>query len=144
MVISYFVAGVPRPQPRHRPSRLGGAKPAKHIAAWKQAVKSATHEALCEAVAPGWQGVSQSYLITTLTSKGLAFVELNFTVKGDPRSPRSGDIDNLVKAVHDALQDAGACKNDAEIVESYAQKHAQGADPASALGVHIRLVYGSK
>lgn len=123
--LSFFVDGTPRPQPRHRPTRAGGAVPAKHIGAWKAAVASAFKAAIEE------EALCVIQRRTSFATAGEPLVlDLQFCVKGAATS--RPDLDNLAKAVMDALQKAGAFVDDSQIVRLTCEKVQKGRSGMSA------------
>lgn len=114
MILSFFVEGVPRPQPRPRVFANGGVvSDSKIVRPWKHAVKTAFILAR--------QTYLRAYADVGDVSGPIDVVSHFYFAL--PKSMRSGDLmlarpdgDNLTKAVWDALQTAGAFYDDSQIV----------------------------
>lgn len=132
MAVTFFVAGVPKPQPRAKAARIGGfvrlyTPYTKDAKAWRSAVIAAALEA-CKGAT-----------LTGPTSLRLQFAlprpKAHFTSKGRrPDAPRyhtsRPDADNLTKLVMDALGEAGVWSDDCIVAEqrtskSYADLHSE-------------------
>lgn len=119
--VSFTVEGVPIAQPRHRASCRGGfAKfyiPKDHaVHAWKEAIIAAASDAISNA----FEGPVKVDLL-------FAFPARRKTEIGNYRVSKP-DLDNLVKAALDALTDAGAWNDDAQVAQLHTAK-VQATDP---------------
>jgi Holliday junction resolvase RusA-like endonuclease len=123
------VWGLPVAQPRHRVSCRGGfAKvylPADHaVHGWKELIAEAASEQIAKVGA----------------MEGALSVELDFMFPAPTRRAegtwrvKKPDLDNLTKAVMDALTDAGAWQDDAQVAELRARKRF-----GSGSGVDIKI-----
>lgn len=123
------VVGVPVAQPRHRVSCHGGfAKlylPKDHaVHAWKDLIGR----------------VAMKQIATTGPMEGALRIDLDFMFPAQTRRAdgtwrvKKPDLDNLTKAVMDALTDAGAWQDDAQVAELHARKRY-----GSGAGVDIKI-----
>ena len=115
MPLSFSVPGSPIPQPRPRVSTRGGFArayvPAKHPVHRYRASVAEAAKAAGAAVSEDAVAVELTFLFerpaSHKTKKGLK--------RDAPTLPRE-DVDNLAKAVLDALTDAGAWGDDSQVV----------------------------
>ena len=103
MRLSFSLPGVPRPKARPRVTQYGTYTP-KLTKEYENAVQLFAGIAL--GAAPGWR------------SDGEFRVECEFSFAKATLS----DVDNLQKAVHDALEAAGVYDNDRQVVQTSAFK----------------------
>jgi Holliday junction resolvase RusA-like endonuclease len=115
--IAVTVWGMPVAQPRHRVScRNGYARvylPSDHaVHGWKELIAQAAAEQIEKTGAlEGALALSLDFMFPAQTRRA----EGTYRVK-------KPDLDNLVKAVMDALTDAGAWQDDAQVAEVTARK----------------------
>lgn len=133
MAVTFFVAGVPKPQPRAKAARIGGfvrlyTPYTKDAKAWRSAVIAAALEHCEGRTFTGPLGLTLQFTLprpkSHLTKKGLR-----------PEAPlwhtSRPDADNLTKLVMDALSEAGVWSDDC-IVASLATQKAYATPPHSA------------
>lgn len=96
---------------------------------WREAVKQAALDAVGGADSPTWQRLDGPVTVSVV----FTFDRPRSAPKSRPCWPTtrsSGDLDKLVRAVFDALTDAGVWRDDAQVVRVQAQKLHVG-DPLS-------------
>jgi Holliday junction resolvase RusA-like endonuclease len=114
LMYEVFVDGVPKPQPRPRMTRQGRVYTPSTADAWKDAVKTAFTRRLKPKIGiPVYLSV-HFYLPCPKRVK-----------PGAARPPHTGkpDIDNLLKSTMDALTVAGVWEDDAQVIQTAAEKH---------------------
>lgn len=117
MTVSFFVHGEPKAQPRVKAFRRGkftGVYTPKTADAWKAAVRDAWSKSGSAKFAWGPLGVSLSFTM----SRPKSHYRTNGLLKSDAplMHTKKPDCDNIAKAVLDALTDAGAWTDDAQVV----------------------------
>lgn len=127
MNLRFAVSGVPAPQGSLVRGRYGGVHNASpRVKTWREAVRS------------------EAANVRGQTMTGAVMVDLCFTVHRPEK--RKGwpivrpDLDKYIRAVLDALTDAGVWKDDSQVVELSARKQYEG-DPGAleAPGVVIEI-----
>lgn len=112
MAITFTVPGEPVPQPRPRVSTRGGFArayvPAKHpVHAYRAAVVKSCRAALGSASSQSWlgdPGCPLSIVIDAVFERPKSHMRKSGVKPDAPKLPRP-DVDNVAKAVLDALQD---------------------------------------
>ena len=111
--ISLSVIGTPAPQPRPRMTRAGRAYNPPSADVWKQAVRDEWTSLNSPPFLNGLR-LCLSFLLprpaSHFTSKGALTKSAPLMPVGKP------DVDNLAKAVMDALENAGAFANDCAVI----------------------------
>src|SRR5690606_9506573 len=140
--MSITVLGKPAPQGSKR--HVGGGRlieQSKRVTPWREAVKEATIRRLEVRSLETYGGTGQTSLLRLL---GPVAVEIDFVFDPPKSAPKrrrtwpitrsSGDVDKLLRASFDALADAGAFKDDSQVIDVRARKvHTD--DPAAPLRV---------
>ena len=110
---SFSVIGTPAPQPRPRMTRAGRTYNPPSADAWKQAVREEWTSLNSPAFLNGLR-LRLSFLLprpaSHYTSKGA------LTKSAPLKAVAKPDVDNLAKAVMDALENAGAFANDCAVL----------------------------
>jgi Holliday junction resolvase RusA-like endonuclease len=108
----FYVAGIPRPQPRPRLSRYGGAYNPPTAKVWKAAVKAAF---------PKKKGAPYTGAVAL---KVVFFMPRPRRVKTGEKVFRTGkpDIDNPLKSTMDALTETGAWEDDCRVCRIVSEK----------------------
>lgn len=104
-----FVAGLPRPQPRHRTfnGRVVSWRHDKNAAAWADRVEEEARRVMRLGSSLSWDRDARVGL------------EMMFTLVADiAGTPQEPDWDNLAKLACDALQRGGVLKNDRQILRA--------------------------
>lgn len=135
--VSFTVTGSPQPQPRPRMTRKGHVFTPPTAAAWKQAVRDAW-ALQGEAPFPGAVEILATFTLVRPASHWRKSGGL--TASAPVQATGRPDTDNLLKAVMDALGDAGAYPNDAAVVRITASKSWQ-VSPMTPAGCEIILLH---
>ncbi|TDB83418.1 RusA family crossover junction endodeoxyribonuclease [Actinomadura sp. KC216] len=146
---SITVLGKPAPQGSKR--HVGGGRlieQSKRVAPWREAVKEATIRRLEVRSLETYGGISQAGL---LRIDGPVTLDITFVFDPPKSAPKrrriwpitrsSGDVDKLQRSTFDALTDAGAFKDDSQVVDVHARKvHTNDPDaPLRVPGAVIRI-----
>ena len=131
-MLRFFAPGVAAPQGSKTRTRYGMRESSKRVGPWRDQVKVAAMIAADEAYMLGPIGgpveVSMRFLIRRPKSTRAAF----------PVAPTVGDLDKLVRAVGDALTQAGVIEDDRFIVDLAASKRWAHPDEEPGVVVEIR------
>ena len=136
MMLSFTVVGIPRPQPRPRIMGKHVVSNTDDVKVWKLAIKLAYLNAVDHARSIGVYDPNAP--LKQCTVRTVFFLPQNASAETE-RPMTGADGDNLTKAVWDALQDAGAFLNDAQIVEWAGEKHYANDDDGP--GVWLAILY---
>jgi Holliday junction resolvase RusA-like endonuclease len=119
MIVSFWVEGEPRPQPRQRHSIAANNKALKLVRVWKQQIE----KAVCHALQRRWppeKSAATHFAQGTPLAVSVEFRQSRRAVDKHAEAPMRacyGDADNLLKSTWDACTDAGLWNDDAQIVE---------------------------
>lgn len=117
-----YVPGTPAPQPRPRMTRTGRAYNPPTADAWKAAVRSGWTISANEPFMPFAHGLRVRMEFILARPAG-HWKKSGGLVKSAPAEPLGKpDVDNLGKAVFDALENAGAFPNDSNILSAHLSK----------------------
>ena len=124
MIVSFFVEGEPRPQPRQRHSVAANNKTLRLVRAWKEQVVKAVCAALKRRY-PVEKGVEPAFAKDEVLDVETLFYVTRRKTDRDlaPVKACYGDGDNLTKAVWDACTDAGLWVDDCRIAEWYGGRY---------------------
>lgn len=128
--VEFFVPGIPRPFARPRPGRNGGWFNPKLYAAWKINVAMRARKvkaAMRSSIPPPYQVTAVFYLPKPKKPRSDA-----------PAWPKRSDLDNLLKGICDALQDAGIIGDDRDVV-SHGPEPPRKTFAITECGAKIRL-----
>lgn len=132
----FVVHGVPAPQGSKTKTRWGGMRDdnAEKLRPWRDRV---AYKARAQAVLTGWErpGREGAY---SLVSEFRFLRPESATVRRRPRHTVKPDLDKLIRAIGDALTDAGVIWDDSQLWQHLSSK-AYVTEPAD-VGVHLRLV----
>jgi Holliday junction resolvase RusA-like endonuclease len=143
------ILGKPAPQGSKRHVGRGVMiESSKHVAPWREAVKQATHRALQARALHvyGDTGYEHQFRLD-----GPVAIDIAFTFdkpKSAPKTRRtwpitrsSGDVDKLLRSTFDALTDAGAIRDDSQVIDVHARKQFTDAfaAPLRVPGAVIRI-----
>lgn len=126
-MLNFFVPGRPAPQGSKKSVGRGRfIEASKYLPAWRHAV---TEFAIYAATEHGWDTIHGP-----VTLEVVFYLERPSTIKVNkrPHPIVPPDVDKLVRAVSDALSDAGVWGDDSQVVKlvafkRYADNHEQGA-----------------
>ena len=137
MIISFWVEGEPRPQPRQRHSVAANNEALALVRAWKAQIERAACATIGRRWPPEKDRAPYFWASSLLDVRAVFYFtrrrvdQAAFPFPVAPTRKCYGDGDNLKKAVWDALTDAGIWSDDAQIVDwsgakRFADRHARG------------------
>lgn len=136
--VEFWVSGNPAPQPRPRMTRRGHAYNPPTADEWKKAVRTAWAETGAATFLEGISIRLSIYMERPKSHLGKRGLKPSAPVKHTSKP----DADNLAKAIMDALENAGAFKNDSQAyaVNIWKQWATPGVFQAESPGCLITLI----
>ena len=146
-MITFKVLGTPRPQGRPKAfSRGKFTSVYSPVTAWRNDVKFAAHKLFADQGAIiGAMIVEIEYYFKRPDSHYGTGRNSDIVKKSSPqRMVKRPDLDNLNKAVCDAMQDSGLLKDDSAIVRLISTKHYVGKDCIEGARIKINPIEGKE
>ncbi len=137
--LSFFVPGVPRPQGSKQaiPTKYGQVRmveASKYLKPWRHTVTLLTKHAMSR---HKWLKVPKG---EPVVSKLRFYVPRGKTVTREyPSVLGSGDVEKLVRAIHDSLTDAGVWVDDSQVVDLDAKvRYADVSEPGVRITIRVK------
>lgn len=131
MEVSFFVAGEPKAQPRAKAARIGGfirIYTPNTAKVWKEAVAAAARKALGKRWAK-LEGPLSLNLAFSMPRPQAHYLKAGLRPDAPTHHTKKPDVDNLAKAVMDALTDCGVWVDDDQIASLSVTKFYVSRDP---------------